>query len=86
MVLFWPRANTFGAISAMLAGFCADLGAYWYQISKGVDLLGFHPFMWGLFASIVVGTAVTLLTPRQDPNLLRHYFPVIADPRDDSGN
>jgi len=77
--LYWPRINASGAIGGMLGGFLMHLGlyvyGYWeYQHFSPYRLLSVDPVVWGLFASLIMTIAVTLVTPPPPDHLVRKYF------------
>lgn len=78
--LYWPRANTTGCISGMLAGFLAHLSMYIGGIFANGSffqpyrLFQFSPIIIGLVVSFVTVYIVTKLTPPPPEELVRKYF------------
>jgi len=80
LMLYWPRFNRHGALAGMLGGFATHVTLY----AAGTYLNGgamtayrvfnFHPFMVGMFASLVIGIVATWLTPAPPEHLVRKYF------------
>ena len=78
--LYWPRANTGGCMSGMLAGFAAHLSLYVAgafvngSFFRPYQLLNLDPIIVGLLASFAVTYIVTRLTPPPPEALVRKYF------------
>ena len=78
--LYWPRANTAGCMSGMLAGFAAHLSLY--VAGAFVNGSFFHPYQFlnldpiivGLLVSFAVAYIMTRLTPPPPEALVRKYF------------
>jgi SSS family solute:Na+ symporter/sodium/pantothenate symporter len=83
MMCYWRRATAAGTLSAMLAGaltaLSLNLAGLYVAYRTGIsfapyNLLGFEPIVWGLLVSLVVGIAVSLLTPPPDEELVSKLF------------
>jgi SSS family solute:Na+ symporter/sodium/pantothenate symporter len=83
MMCYWRRATAAGTLSAMLAGaltaLSLNLAGLYVAYRTGIsfapyNLLGFEPIVWGLLVSLVVGIAVSLLTPPPDEDLVSKLF------------
>lgn len=78
--LYWPRVNTIGAISGMLAGFAAHLSMYVTgmfvndSFFRPYQLFNVDPILIGLFTSFITGYVVTKLTPPPPESLVVKYF------------
>jgi len=78
--LYWPRANTTGAVSGMLAGFGAHLGMYVAgRFTNGSFFKPYQPYdidpiLVGLVVSFVTVFVATLATPPPPDGLVRKYF------------
>ena len=78
--LYWPRVNSIGCISGMLAGFSAHLAMYVGGIIangsfyKPYRLLDFDPIIVGLFVSFATVYLVSRMTPPPPEHLVRKYF------------
>ncbi|RUL89768.1 sodium:solute symporter family transporter [Tautonia sociabilis] len=85
--IYWKRMSRFGAWMAMLGGFVttvvlfspvmlgrplAAMGISWR--TEEINLLGFHPLLWGLIASFGLGVVCSLVGPRPPKDLIRRYF------------
>jgi SSS family solute:Na+ symporter/sodium/pantothenate symporter len=79
MTLYWPRANAFGTACAMIAGFSAVGGMYLIgRMQTGVfepwTPFDLHPFLWGLFGSLLGGILGSLATAPPSRELMLRYF------------
>lgn len=79
LALYWPRANTAGAVAGMAGGFAAHLALYvvgrWlYGAFRPYSPAGIDPIIWGLAASLIITLAVTLATAPPPAHLVRRYF------------
>lgn len=82
MALYWPRINTQGMLASMLGGLAIYLSFYvigFIKYHKNVpiklsDSFDFDPVIWGVLASLLIGIAVTLLTPPPPKHLVRKFF------------
>lgn len=78
--LYWPRINSIGAISGMLAGFVAHLSMYFLgQLLNGsffspYRMFDFDPIIIGLVASFAAVLIVSKLTPPPPRELVQKYF------------
>jgi Na+/pantothenate symporter len=77
--LYWPRINTWGAMSGMLGGFLFHLSLYGagylaYGRFSSYRLLGIDPVIWGLAISFFLVIAVSKATPPPPRHLVRRYF------------
>jgi sodium/pantothenate symporter len=78
--VYWPRINTAGAISGMLAGFLAHLSMYFlgYVYNRSFfnpyRLFDFDPIIVGLFVSFATVILVTLITPPPPRDIVEKYF------------
>jgi len=80
LMLYWPRANRYGAIAGMLGGFVTHVTLYavgtilndWTV--KAYYVFNFHPFLVGLCMSFLIVVVVTLLTPPPPEKLVRKFF------------
>jgi SSS family solute:Na+ symporter/sodium/pantothenate symporter len=74
MAAYWRRATANGTLAAMFAGAGVMLSLYaagWIWGGSPIDartpfsplaVLGFHPIVWGLTASVLAGVVVSLMT------------------------
>lgn len=79
MTAYWRRGTAAGAIAAMLAGAGACFSLYFtgFVLTSSFTayyLLGLHPLLWGLAASVVAGLAVSLMTKGPEPALVSRLF------------
>ena len=77
--LYWPRANTAGCMSGMLAGFLAHLAMYVVGFAFTHRFEPWRPFscdptVTGLVVSFVTVYIVTKLTAPPSEDLVRKYF------------
>jgi Na+/pantothenate symporter len=82
MALYWPRVNKFGALASMLGGLACYLPFFVvgyikhekFRPIKLSETFDFDPVIWGVVASLLIGVAVTLLTPPPPQHLVRKFF------------
>ncbi len=82
--LYWPRVNSKGAISGMLAGFTAHLSMY--IAGKFINgsfyspyrLFNFDPILVGLMTSFLTVYVVSKLTAPPEEDLVEKYFGQVA--------
>lgn len=71
--LFWPKANTSGAIMSIIGGFITVI-----LTSKGVlfekALLGMNPFIWGLSVSVIFMLFFSIRGKRNSDDVLKVIF------------
>lgn len=77
--IYWPRMNVAGVISGMSGGCLVLLALYVANLAETgnlgpYQLLGFHPFLWGLIASAVFAVAGALVTAPPDQRLVERFF------------
>jgi len=79
MALYWPRANTAGAMAGMLAGYFTHLSLYVagfvkYDRFQAIHLWNFDPNLPALAASLAAAVAVTLATAPPAQERVRRFF------------
>ena len=77
--IYWPRCNSQGCISGMLAGFGSHLSMYLigfikFGAFKPYLLWGVNPIIVGLTVSFIAVPIATLITPPPPADLVRKYF------------
>ncbi|MBL8853691.1 MAG: hypothetical protein JNK57_06940 [Planctomycetaceae bacterium] len=81
LMLYWPRYNLPGVVSAILSGFGTHVALY--AIGTGqhptfamtaYEPFGFHPFVCGTLVSLVVSVCVTLASEQPSRDIVRRYF------------
>ena len=78
--LYWPRVNTAGAMSGMIAGFTAHLSMYFTgmfvngSFFRPYRFMNFDPIIVGLVVSFTMVVVVTKLTPPPSEKLVRKFF------------
>lgn len=77
--LYWTRMNAAGAMVAMAGGCVMHVGLYLIgYLEEGrftvYPLLGLHPFIWDVAASLVLGITVALLTKPPSSSLVAKFF------------
>ncbi len=78
--LYWPRANSIGCMSGMIAGFGTHLAMYFAGIFangsffRPYRLFDFDPIIVGLFVSFATVLLVTRATPPPPEHLVRKFF------------
>ena len=78
--LYWPRVNTFGAMTGMIAGFAVHLAMYAAgafvngSFFRPVRPLELDPILAGLLVSFAATWIATRLTPPPPAELVRRYF------------
>ncbi|MEE2833751.1 MAG: hypothetical protein VYD18_15435 [Candidatus Latescibacterota bacterium] len=78
--LYWPRVNTVGAMSGMIAGFGAHLAMYIAgafvngSFFRPVRIFDLDPILVGLTVSFAAIWLVTRWTARPPPDLVHRYF------------
>ena len=81
--LYWRGMTRQGALAAMLGGFVVTVVMFLPPSfesgrltlgSSRIDLLGFHPSMWAMFVSFLLGILVSLLTGPPPQHLVERYF------------
>lgn len=73
--LFWKRANTHGAVAAMLAGFGTAVGCFIAWGSPGVPVAG----ALAIVVPLAVLPIVTLLTPKPDDKHVERCFTEVSE-------
>lgn len=76
MGLYWKRATREGALAAMAGGFLTTvaLNAPVFTGGQWISLFGFHPAVWALVVSLVLGVTVSLATAPPPQYLVEKYF------------
>lgn len=81
LMLYWPRFNHQGALAGMLGGFLcysslylAGTLAHPQKMMTAFEPWGFHPFLIGSLASLLVSLVVTLWTQPPPGPLVKRYF------------
>jgi sodium/pantothenate symporter len=77
--LYWPRFNKQGAICGMVGGFATHitlytLGYFEYGKMESIKPFGFHPFIVGAIASLVIAIVAALVTPAPPTHIVRKFF------------
>ncbi|MFP6692667.1 MAG: hypothetical protein VB875_06605, partial [Pirellulales bacterium] len=78
--LYWPRANSIGCMSGMIAGFGTHLAMYFTGIFangsffRPYRLFDFDPIVVGLLVSFATVLLVTRATPPPPEHLVRKFF------------
>ncbi len=74
--LYWKGMTRQGALSAMVGGFTVMVGFFLPTLFGGsrIDLLGFHPNLWGLIVSFGLGFLVSKGTGPAPTHLVERYF------------
>ena len=74
--LYWKGMTRQGALSAMVGGFAVMVGLFSPTLFGGsrIDLLGFHPNLWGLAVSFGLGFLVSKGTGPAPSHLVVRYF------------
>ena len=74
--LYWKGMTRQGALSAMVGGFTVMVGFFLPTLFGGsrIDLLGFHPNLWGLIVSFGLGFLVSKGTGPAPTQLVERYF------------
>ena len=74
--LYWKGMTRQGALSAMVGGFTVMVGFFLPTLFGGsrIDLLGFHPNLWGLIVSFGLGFLVSKGTGPAPTHLVKRYF------------
>lgn len=81
--LYWKGMTRQGALSSMVGGFIVMVGFFLPTLFGGsrIDLLGFHPNLWGLVVSFGLGFLVSKFTGPSPPHLLDRYFYQLSSPQ-----
>ncbi len=74
--LYWKEMTRQGAICSMIGGFVIVVGFFAPSLLGGsrIDLLGFHPNLWGLMGSLLLAILVSKLTGPPPHRLVERYF------------
>ena len=80
--LYWKGMTRQGALSAMVGGFTVMVGFFLPTLFGGsrIDLLGFHPNLWGLIVSFGLGFLVSKVTGPAPTHLVETYFYKLSSP------
>ena len=90
--LYWRGMTRQGALAAMLSGFVVTVVMFLPpSIESGrltvggsrIDLMGFHPSMWAMLVSFVMGILVSRVTGPPPQHIVERYFMTREDGQDE---
>jgi Na+/pantothenate symporter len=86
--LYWKGMTKAGALASMIGGFSIIAILFLPNMIGGtrLDLIGFHPIMWGMGGSLTLGIVVSKLTGPPPEHLVRKYFYKPQQATVDAGN